>query len=120
MHNDWYKYLDVEVLYMQRIGLPQGVTVSLDLNDVSQQDVAAKPLASQSVRTNGNVPIHFQLRYDPRVVDADLSYSLTARIELDGLLLFTNTNSYLVTLNGSQAKIMMVLQGSPLGFAAQL
>lgn len=118
MQNDHYKYLDVDVLYLQRIGLPNGVTVSLTLADISRQDVAAAPLASQTLRSNSNVPFNFQLRYDSRVVDDTMTYALQARIEHEGRLLFTNTQHCLVALDGSEAKVSMILQGSPFGISA--
>lgn len=92
--------LDGEVFYLQRIALPPAATLSVSLQDVSLMDAPAVTLAKQAGPVKGNVPLPFHLRYDPAQVKPGHRYALSARIELDGELLFINTEHHGVTLDG--------------------
>ena len=93
--------LDGEVFYLQRIALPPAATLSVALQDVSLMDAPAVTLASQSGPVNGNVPLPFHLSYDPAQVKPGHRYAVSARIELDGKLLFINTEHHGVQLDGN-------------------
>lgn len=93
--------LEGEVFYLQRIALPPAATLSVSLQDVSLMDAPAVTLASQSGPVKGNVPLPFQLSYDPAKVQPGHRYAVSARIELDGKLLFINTEHHGVRLDGS-------------------
>ena len=56
----------------------------------------------------GNVPLPFHLTYDPAQVKPGHRYALSARIELDGKLLFINTEHHGVTLDGSDVQPVRV------------
>lgn len=58
-------------------------------------------LASQSGPVKGNVPLPFHLSYDPAQVKPGHRYAVSARIELDGKLLFINTEHHGVQLDGN-------------------
>lgn len=93
--------LDGEVFYLQRIALPPTATLSVSLQDVSLMDAPAVILASQAGPVKGNVPLPFHLSYDPAQVKPGHRYAVSARIELDGKLLFINTEHHGVKLDGS-------------------
>ncbi|CAK16927.1 YbaY family lipoprotein [Pseudomonas entomophila] len=93
--------LDGEVFYLQRIALPPAATLSVALQDVSLMDAPAVTLARQAGPVKGNVPLPFHLKYDPAQVKPGHRYALSARIELDGKLLFINTEHHGVLLDGS-------------------
>ena len=92
--------LDGEVFYLQRIALPPAATLSVSLQDVSLMDAPAVPLAEQKGPVKGQVPLPFHLSYDPAQVKPGHTYSVSARIELDGKLLFITTERHTVQLNG--------------------
>ena len=93
--------LDGEVFYLQRIALPPTATLSVSLQDVSLADAPAVTLAEQKGPVNGKqVPLPFHLSYDPAQVKPGHSYSVSARIELDGKLMFVTTERHSVQLNG--------------------
>lgn len=93
--------LDGEVFYLQRIALPPTATMSVSLQDVSLADAPAVTLAEQKGPVNGKqVPLPFHLSYDPAQVKPGHSYSVSARIELDGKLMFITTERHSVQLNG--------------------
>ncbi|CAG8866153.1 hypothetical protein PS627_01911 [Pseudomonas fluorescens] len=100
--------LQGEVFYLQRIALPPSATLSVSLQDVSLMDTAAVTLASQSGPVKGNVPLPFQLSYDPAQVKPGHRYAISARIELDGQLLFINTEHHGVKLDGSDPQPVRV------------
>ena len=92
--------LDGEVFYLQRIALPPAATLSVSLQDVSLMDAPAVTLAEQKGPVKGQVPLPFHLSYDPAQVKPGHTYSVSARIELDGKLMFITTERHSVQLNG--------------------
>ena len=96
--------LDGEVFYLQRIALPPAATLSVSLMDVSLADAPAVTLAEQKGPVNGQVPLPFHLSYDPAQVKPGHSYSVSARIELDGKLMFITTERHSVQLNGQDSQ----------------
>ncbi|WP_017529715.1 YbaY family lipoprotein [Pseudomonas fluorescens] len=100
VHHSPQASLDGEVFYLQRIALPAAATLSVSLQDVSLMDAPAVTLAEQKGPVKGQVPLPFHLSYDPAQVKPGHTYSVSARIELDGKLLFTTTGRHAVQLNG--------------------
>ncbi len=92
--------LDGEVFYLQRIALPPAATLSVTLQDVSLMDAPAVKLAEQKGPVKGQVPLPFHLSYDPAQIKPGHRYAVSARIELDGKLLFVTTEQHTVQLNG--------------------
>jgi putative lipoprotein len=92
--------LDGEVFYLQRIALPPTATLSVSLQDVSLADAPAVVLDEQKGQVQGQVPLPFHLSYDPAQVKPGHRYSISARIEVDGKLMFINTEHHAVQLDG--------------------
>lgn len=93
--------LNGEVFYLQRSALPPSATLSVTLADVSRADAPAIVVARQSGPVNGQVPLAFHLPYDSAKVQSGHRYAVSARIELDGQLLFISTDHNSVKLDGS-------------------
>lgn len=91
--------LDGEVFYLQRIALPPNATLSVSLQDVSLADAPAVVLDKQQGPVKGQVPLPFHLSYDPAQVKPGHRYSVSARIEVDGKLLFISTENHSVQLD---------------------
>ena len=83
--------ITANVYYLQRIALPPGAQVSLVLEDISKMDVAAEVIAQQTITAVGSPPYQMDLRYNAAQIKPQHRYALRARIELNGQLLFTNT-----------------------------
>ncbi|NIF16204.1 YbaY family lipoprotein [Pantoea sp. Cy-639] len=96
--------LDGEVFYLQRMALPPAATLSVELQDVSLMDAPAVTLARQAGPVKGNVPLPFHLDYNPNQVKPGHRYAVSARIELDGRLLFISTEHHGVALDGSDSQ----------------
>ncbi|MFL1525910.1 YbaY family lipoprotein [Pseudomonas sp. O230] len=100
--------LDGEVFYLQRIALPPTATLSVILQDVSLADAPALVLNEQKGPVKGQVPLPFHLSYDPAQVKPGHRYSVSARIELDGKLMFITTEHHAVQLDGSDPQPLKI------------
>ncbi|OYQ20826.1 hypothetical protein B7L09_11450 [Pseudomonas mandelii] len=100
--------LDGEVFYLQRIALPPAATLSVSLQDVSLMDAPAVTLAEQKGPVKGQVPLPFHLSYDPAQVKPGHRYSVSARIEVDGKLMFITTEHHAVQLDGSDPQPLKI------------
>lgn len=90
--------VDGEVFYLQRMALPPTATLKVSLQDVTLADAPAQILASQNGPIKGQVPLPFHLTYDQKQVQPGHTYSVSARIEVDGKLLMISTECYTVDL----------------------
>ncbi|VVN93578.1 YbaY family lipoprotein [Pseudomonas fluorescens] len=100
--------LDGEVFYLQRIALPPTATLSVSLQDVSLADAPAVVLDEQSGPVKGQVPLPFHLSYDPAHVKPGHRYSVSARIEVDGKLMFISTEHHAVQLDGKDPQPLKI------------
>ncbi|MER8827161.1 YbaY family lipoprotein [Mesorhizobium sp. M0938] len=82
------KVLKGEVLYRERIALPPNAVLSVQLADVSLADAPAAILGERKVAPAGQVPIKFEISFDPQVIRPNMTYALQARITVDDRLLF--------------------------------
>lgn len=101
-----------KVTYRQRIALPDDAIVTVQLQDVSKQDVAATVLGEQIIKTEGKqVPIPYQVTYDESEIDDRFSYSMSARI-VDGsgkLLFISDTHTPVITRDSPTKDVEIVV-----------
>lgn len=102
------RHLQGEVFYLQRMALPPTATLSVSLQDVSLADAPAVELARQQGQIEGQVPLSFRLDYDPAKVQPNHQYAVSARIELDGKLMFISTERHSVKLDGSDPQPLRI------------
>ena len=100
--------LDGEVFYLQRIALPPSAILSVSLQDVSLADAPAVVLDEQKGPVKGQVPLPFHLSYDPAQVKPGHRYSVSARIEVDGKLMFITTENHAVQLDGKDPQPLKI------------
>ena len=103
------------VSYLEKIALPAGATVRVDLLDTSRADVVASPLASQTIRTNGEqIPLSFRLLYRPADIVASRTYTVRAEIRIDGVLRFTTDTAVRVLTDPAATRtVALVLVAAP-------
>ena len=77
-----------EVIYRERIALPPSAVLSVQLADVSLADAPVKIIGEQNIKPAGQVPISFEIKFDPSVIRSQTTYALQARITVDDRLLF--------------------------------
>lgn len=86
--------LEGTVTYRERMLVPPTSTVTVQLLDVSRMDVLATEIASMTMTAEGAPPYAFSLPYDPRDIAEGMTYTVSARIENEGRLLFvTDTHT---------------------------
>lgn len=101
--------LSGEVTYRMRMALPPNAQVEVKISDVSLQDVAAKAIAQETIKTDGKqVPIPFTLSYDPTQLQAGHTYSVSAKITVDGKLWFISTEHIPVKLDGTDTTPVVI------------
>jgi uncharacterized lipoprotein YbaY len=90
------------VTYLQRIALPPNAVIDVQLQDVSLQDAPATVIAAERYIAEGRqVPIPFELTYDPAGIDPKHTYAVAARITVDGKLRWINTQRHPVLTRGA-------------------
>ncbi|MGB5975662.1 MAG: YbaY family lipoprotein [Nodosilinea sp.] len=98
------------VSYRPRVAMPPNAVLDVSLIDVSRADAPAVTIASQStVFGDRQVPIPFELVYDPNQIDSRLSYAVQARILVDGQLRFTSTSRVGVITQGNPTAVEIIV-----------
>jgi putative lipoprotein len=98
-----------EVLYRERIAMPEGAVVTVRVSDVSRADAPADVIGEQVIETPGNVPVKFSVGYDPAKIQPGHTYAVSARIEVNGQLMWINTTHIPVITNGNPTSDVAVL-----------
>jgi len=99
--------------YRERIALPPDAVFEATLEDVSRADAPAEVIGSVRLEQPGQVPIRFEIPYDPARIDARHSYSVRARILDRDRLLFTTDriNPVLTRGHGTEVTLLLVRSG---------
>jgi len=105
MQNEKQTAVSGTVFYLQRIALPPDASIEVKLVDISKQDVPAETIAEQKITNPGQVPIPFELWYDPDKIDPRMTYAVQARIEQGGKLLFISTRVFPVITRGNSTHV---------------
>ena len=98
--------IEGSVVYRERMLLPPGVEVEVQLEDVSRPDAMATVLTSVRWTPEGSVPYPFVLEYDPADIDPRRTYALRATIKEGDRLLFTTTD-YIAPFTGNPVEILV-------------
>lgn len=109
---DAQRVISGKVMYRERIALPENVTVTVTLADVSRADAPMKVLAQEHIDNPGQVPVSFSLRYQTAAVTQTHPHAYAVRAEIrsaDGELLWTTTERHSVDLASDVAPAEMTL-----------
>ncbi len=98
------------VTYLQRIALSPSAVVHVELVDVSRADAPAVVLAQQTLRPQHQVPIPFELAYDPSKIDPTHRYAVQARITEGDRLVFMNDQALLVITQGVPTAVEVLVR----------
>ncbi|RWA58532.1 YbaY family lipoprotein [Mesorhizobium sp.] len=102
-----------EATYRERIALPPNAVLSVQLADVSLADAPAAIIGERKVAPAGQVPIRFEISFDPQVIRPNMTYALQARITVDDKLLFTTDTRHRVDpLSDRPQSIMLKMVAS--------
>lgn len=80
--------------YRERMALPPDAVLDVRLEDVSRADAPAVEIGGATVQPAGQVPIRFEIPYDPARVQAGHRYQVRASIKAGGTLLFVTDTAY--------------------------
>ncbi len=97
--------------YRERAALPPDAVASVRLEDVSLADAPSVLIAERVIANPGQVPIRFEIGYDPALIDERRDYAVQAAITRGGELLFVNDTVYSVLTWGNPSDVEMVLAG---------
>ena len=97
--------------------LPEGTQIEVRVEDVSQADAKAEQVGGEIQYEVTQFPIPFEATYNPAAIDERLTYGLNVRVsDVDGNLLYINTQAYDVLTNGNptyDVEVMVEPVGSP-------
>jgi putative lipoprotein len=101
--------------YLVRMPLPPNAVIEVSLEDVSRVDAPATVVAEDKiVLGDRQVPVAFELKFDPAKINSRHTYTVSARILVDHKLRFINDKAYPVLTRGNPTQIEMILkQASP-------
>jgi copper homeostasis protein (lipoprotein) len=99
--------------YRERIALTPDAVFEATLEDGSKADAPAVVIGSVRIEKPGQVPIGFEIAYDPARIDPSHSYSVRARILAGQRLLFTTAQAYPVLTRGHGDEVEMILRMVP-------
>ena len=86
------------------VDLPKGAVLRVALSDVSFADSSAIVVAEQVIEDVDSLPQRFSFSFDRGQIEQRNDYSLSARIELDGQLLYINDTVHSVLTGGSPGR----------------
>lgn len=98
--------IEGEVFYRERIKLPPGAELEVQLEDISRADAMATVIATVNYKLALGPPFPFAIEYDPARIDESMRYALRARITAGGQLRFTNTE-YIDPFAGNPVKVLV-------------
>jgi putative lipoprotein len=100
------------IAYFQRIALPPDAAIEVKVQDISATPV--KTIAETVFAPAGKqVPIPFQLSYNPGDINQGHTYQVLANINVNGKPMFvTNTPLHVIT-GGSPSQVSLLLQPAP-------
>jgi putative lipoprotein len=98
--------IEGNVVYLERMMLPPGAEVEVQLQDVSRPDAMAAVLATVSMTPEGGPPYPFVIEYDADSIDPRMTYALRATIVQEERLMFTNTD-YIDAFSGNPVEVLV-------------
>lgn len=100
------------VFYRERILLPPGVELEVQLQDISRVDAMARVLATVSQVPEDAPPYSFEIEYDPGSINPRMRYALRATISQGDQLLFTSTE-YIDPFQGNPVEVLVQRVAEP-------
>lgn len=96
--------------YRERIALPPDAVLEVALEEISGDGAAVRVLGTARVEPAGQVPIRFEIPYDPASIDPGRIYSVRARISAAGELLFATDRLNPVISRGRGTQVSLMLR----------
>jgi len=99
------------VSYLSRMALPAIAIIEVKVQDVSLADAPAKMIAKEEIAMGERqVPVPFELKFDPAKIDPKHTYTVSARILVDGELRFRSDKAYAVLTRGNPGLVEVIVK----------
>lgn len=99
-----------QVIYRERIALPEDAVVTVQLRDVSLADAESILIGEQVIEQPGQVPIAYAVAYSEDDIVDNHTYSVSARItDHNGELLFISDTAILVITQGNPTEDVEII-----------
>ena len=95
------------VVYRERIAMPADAVVQVDLRDTSRADAQAPLVAQRRIEQPPNVPVPFRFQVDEAGFEPPARLSLSARIDVRGLLWWRTDTDYPVTPDQTEHELVL-------------
>ena len=104
-----------EITYRERIAVPPGAQLEVQLLDVSRADAPSETIGGVTLSDIGQPPYPFEIAYRPEQIIASHTYVVQARLTHQGRLLFITDQAYPVITRGHPTEVQIVLKrvGAP-------
>lgn len=104
--------IEGEVFYRERMLLPPGAEVEVQLQDISRADAPASVMATVMFKPQGAPPWPFSIAFQPAEIDERRRYALRATVSRDGQLLFSS-NEYIDPFAGNPVQVLVQRVAEP-------
>jgi len=92
------------------VALPEGAIAYITLLDVSpRQDVEASIIARQTITDPKQLPISFELSYNPDRIRPDHLYAIQAQVTIEGRVVLRNYSAYPVITQGNPSVVEVLV-----------
>jgi putative lipoprotein len=98
--------IEGQVVYRERMMLPPGAAIEVQLQDISKADALATVMATVLLKAEGGPPYPFAIEYDPGRIDPRMRYAIRATISEGDRLLFTTTD-YIDPFSGGPVEVLV-------------
>lgn len=98
------------ITYHQKIALPPDAVLHVKLLNVFMQGGPALTVAEQIISSPGQVPIRFDIAYDPAVIEPQNFYAVQARITVGEEVRWINDASHAVITHGNPRELEIILR----------
>jgi copper homeostasis protein (lipoprotein) len=98
--------------YRERVALTPRAVFEATLLDVSRSDAPAEVISSMRKPNPGQIPITFEIAYDPRRINTARTYVVRATISEEGRLRFTTDHAVPVLTHDHGNKVKIVMRGA--------
>jgi uncharacterized lipoprotein YbaY/heat shock protein HslJ len=96
--------------YRERIALTPDALFEVTLEDVSRADAPAEVIGRTREENPGQVPISFELRLDPGMIDPNRRYVVRASIREGGRIRFTGSHAYTPPVYGQPSRLSILMR----------